>query len=125
MGFNSIYNNKIDNNNMLWILTLLGWIAGISMMGRNLPNTISSLLPILIIFSCIIIALTGLKRRVKPRLSSRFIFIQAIVLVMTSFFWGMELCRPCLRATFSQQNHTGFSHRRHCLYGQNKSTQHR
>ena len=86
MGFNSIYNNKIDNNNMLWILTLLGWIAGISMMGRNLPNTISSLLPILIIFSCIIIALTGLKRRVKPRLSSRFIFIQAIVLVMTSFF---------------------------------------
>ena len=65
---------------------LLGWVAGISMMGRNLPNFISNLLPILIIFSCIVIAFTWLKRGVKPQLSFRFIFMQVIILAVTSFF---------------------------------------
>ncbi|WP_228146206.1 DNA internalization-related competence protein ComEC/Rec2 [Acinetobacter sp. ANC 4648] len=68
---------------MVWLFILLGWIFGISMMGRELPDFISSIIPILMVFSGIIIGLLWIKHRLRQYLF--FQFFQTLVLALTSF----------------------------------------
>ncbi|OTG66639.1 DNA internalization-related competence protein ComEC/Rec2 [Acinetobacter silvestris] len=80
---------------MTGLFTLLGWIFGISMMGRNLPHFISTLWPMLIFFSSLIIVLLWLKRSLSQH--RLFQFVKIITFTLTSFVLAVSYADHALQ----------------------------